>query len=88
MNGHAEPIDSRSFPSIHRYDQFVAQSFVVSFILIMNEESSNSSARRGLAELNQLVKFFGFQRFKETLQMCIQVWTPQWQANWLHAFVV
>ena len=41
---------------VHRYDQFVTQTLVISFSVIMNEESADSSARRGLAKENPFVK--------------------------------
>ena len=70
----------------HRHDELVFQILVISFRVIMRDESTHSSARRGLAEENQLVKAFEFQRSEKPLQMCIQVWASRWQTNRLHAF--
>ena len=42
-------------------------------------------SRQSVAEENQFVKAFGFQRSEKSLQVCIQVRTLRWQANRLHA---
>jgi len=40
--------------TIHRHNPFVIQALVVSLSVIMNEESSNSFERRGLAKKTSL----------------------------------
>jgi hypothetical protein len=53
--------------SDHWHDQFVAQALMVSFCVIMNEETLNSSARRGLAKENQFIEALGFQSTEKSL---------------------
>ncbi len=71
----------------HRHDELVFQTLVISFSVIMRDESTHSPTCRGLAKENQLVKTFGFQRSKKPLQMCIQVRASRRQANRLRALV-
>ena len=61
---------------------------MIPFSVIMNEESSNSTASRVLAKKNQFVKAFRFQRSEKSLEVRIQIRASRWQANWLHALVV
>ncbi len=69
------------------HDQFVAQALVISFGVIMRDESSQSIARRGLAKENQFVKAFGFQRSEKSFQVRIQIGASRGQLYWLHALV-
>ncbi len=71
----------------HRHDELVFQTLVISCSVIMRDESTHSSPRRGLAEKNQFVKTLRFQRSKEPFQVCVQVWASRRQTNRLHALV-
>ena len=69
----------------HRHDELVFQTLVISFSVIMRDESTHSSPRRVLAKENQFVQALGFQRSKEPFQVCVQAWASRRQPYWLHA---
>jgi hypothetical protein len=47
-------------------DELVVQTLMISFCVIMRDESTNTSSRRVLAEENQFIEALGFQRSEES----------------------